>query len=56
MVRSMYCPRCEKSIKKERLEELSKELKSKFGSSSLDQGACPVCGTVLLDPERKKVQ
>ncbi|NYT12744.1 MAG: hypothetical protein GKC03_09415 [Methanomassiliicoccales archaeon] len=45
----MYCPKCEKSLKKERLEELEKQLKERFDDDSLGRGLCPVCGTPLID-------
>lgn len=44
----MYCPKCEKRVKKERLEELEKELKERFDDNSLGRGLCPVCGTTLI--------
>jgi hypothetical protein len=49
MLAWMYCARCDKTIKRERLEEISKELKERFKVDSLDQCACPVCGTPLID-------
>ena len=53
---TMYCPRCERTIKKERLEKLNEELKSRFEKDSLKHGACPVCGTKLIDVTNKKVE
>jgi ssDNA-binding Zn-finger/Zn-ribbon topoisomerase 1 len=50
----MYCPRCEKTIKKERLAQVNRELKERFASSALDKGLCPVCGYRLLDREALK--
>lgn len=44
----MYCPKCERTIKKERLEELERELRERFGNQSLSRGLCPVCGTALI--------
>ena len=49
----MYCPKCRKTIPDERLEELGKRLVEQFGSDALQKGACPVCGTMLIDPKRK---
>ncbi|MGD0057534.1 MAG: hypothetical protein ABSB83_06760 [Methanomassiliicoccales archaeon] len=50
----MYCPKCEKTIKKERLEEIRKELKNRFDSNSLERGICPVCGTQLIEMSKKR--
>jgi len=48
----VYCPKCEKTIKKERLAEVNRQLKARFKKDSLEQGQCPVCGTQLLDTEK----
>ena len=45
----MYCPRCDRTIKKDNLEQLNQELKNKFEVDSLEKGKCPVCGTALVD-------
>lgn len=45
----MYCPKCEKNIPKERIEELDKELRRRFNIDSLSRGLCPVCGTPLIE-------
>jgi len=45
----MYCPRCDRTIKKERLEAINHELKKKFKVDSLERGTCPVCGSPLVD-------
>ncbi|HXZ23916.1 MAG TPA: hypothetical protein VEH08_04195 [Methanomassiliicoccales archaeon] len=50
----MYCPKCEKTIKKERLAEVNKQLKERFGKDSLEKGQCPVCGTPLMNLAKKK--
>jgi len=54
MLTRMYCPKCEKTIKKERLEEISEELRSRFDLNSLDRGVCPVCGMPLIDMSKKR--
>ncbi len=51
---TVYCPKCEKNIKKERLADVNRQLKEKFGKDSLEKGQCPVCGTALLDLDKKK--
>jgi hypothetical protein len=51
----MYCPKCEKTIRKERLEELERELRERFANQSLSRGLCPVCGTRLIElPKEEK--
>lgn len=47
----MYCPRCDRSLKKDNLERLNEELKKKFNKDALEHGNCPVCGTPLIDVE-----
>lgn len=50
----MYCPKCERMIKKERIEEIREELKKRFKSESLERGLCPVCGTPLIDKSKER--
>ncbi|MBX8633696.1 MAG: hypothetical protein M1422_06300 [Candidatus Thermoplasmatota archaeon] len=50
----MYCPRCNKSIQDDRLDELKKSLKE-IGNEHLMHGRCPVCGTELLSVGVRKV-
>jgi hypothetical protein len=47
-----YCPRCDRSISKERLVEIDIELKERFGRSCLSSMRCPVCETEFIDLER----
>jgi ssDNA-binding Zn-finger/Zn-ribbon topoisomerase 1 len=49
----MYCPKCNKTIKDERLEEVNKQLVEQFNKDSLSKGMCPVCGTKLLKSDKK---
>jgi ssDNA-binding Zn-finger/Zn-ribbon topoisomerase 1 len=49
----MYCPKCNKTIKDERLEEVNKQLVDQFNKDSLSKGMCPVCGTRLLKTDKK---
>ena len=49
----MYCPKCNKTIKDERLEEVNKQLVEQFNKDSLSKGKCPVCGTRLLKSDKK---
>jgi len=50
---AMYCPRCERTIKKERLEDLNLELKRKFDKDSIEHGKCPVCDTPLIQLKKE---
>ncbi len=50
----MYCPRCDRTIKKERLEAINRELKGKFQVDALEKGTCPVCGSPLVDLTQTK--
>ncbi len=50
----MYCPKCERTIKKERIEEIREELKRRYRSDSLEKGLCPVCGTPLIEVSMKR--
>ncbi|MGE4275263.1 MAG: hypothetical protein AB7E27_04260 [Candidatus Methanomethylophilaceae archaeon] len=46
--RRMYCPRCERHIPPEKLEEKKEILQREFGKDDLERGLCPVCGTELV--------
>jgi len=48
----VYCPRCDKSIPKEELEERSRQLIALVGNDSLSRGKCPVCGTGMIDTDK----
>jgi ssDNA-binding Zn-finger/Zn-ribbon topoisomerase 1 len=48
----VYCPRCDKSIPKDQLEERSAQLIALSGSDSLKRGICPVCGTRMIDTDK----
>jgi ssDNA-binding Zn-finger/Zn-ribbon topoisomerase 1 len=48
----MYCPKCDRTIKKERLAQINQELKERYKKDSLERGLCPVCGTDLIDLEK----
>jgi len=50
----MYCPRCERTIRKERLEELDHELKRRFDKDSIERGKCPVCDTPLIQVKKEE--
>ncbi len=48
----IYCPKCDKSVPKEEIEERSQQLMALAGFDSLKQGVCPVCGTRMIDMDK----
>jgi len=49
----LHCPRCKKNIDKAKLEEIEARLMNDFHNDSLRRGRCPVCGTPLIDTDKK---
>ncbi|HDP97466.1 MAG TPA: hypothetical protein ENN25_07250 [Euryarchaeota archaeon] len=49
MENCIYCPKCDRSIPKDEMEERSKILREVFGNKSLEERKCPVCGTTMID-------
>jgi uncharacterized protein with PIN domain len=47
-----YCPKCDRTLPKERVEEADRELREKFGITKLSSLRCPVCDTEYLDLDR----
>ena len=47
-----YCPKCDRTIPKERLEEIDAELRARFGKGCLSTMKCPVCDTEFIDLDR----
>lgn len=47
-----YCPKCDRSISRERLVEIDAELRERFGRSGLPGLKCPVCETEFIDLEK----
>ncbi len=47
-----YCPKCDRSIPKERLVDIDAELRERFGRSCLPGLKCPVCETEFVDLEK----
>jgi predicted RNA-binding Zn-ribbon protein involved in translation (DUF1610 family) len=47
-----YCPRCDRTIPKDKAEEISNELVSRFGDTKLASLRCPVCDTSLIDLDK----
>jgi len=50
----VYCPKCEKSIPKDQLEERARQLLAMTGNDSLSKGKCPVCGMRMIDVDAAK--
>ena len=44
-----YCPKCDRTIAKERVEEVDRELREKFGVGRLGELRCPVCNSQYID-------
>jgi len=44
-----YCPKCDRTISRERLEQIDADLVEKFGKSCLSTMKCPVCDTDFID-------
>ncbi|MGQ9588064.1 MAG: hypothetical protein ACUVT7_06780 [Thermoplasmata archaeon] len=49
-----YCPKCDRTISKERIEEADRELRARFGVSKLSALRCPVCDAEYIDLDRVK--
>ena len=49
-----YCPKCDRTIPKDKLEERDLQLKRKFGVSKLSSLRCPVCDCEFVDLDKCK--
>ena len=49
-----YCPKCDRTIPKGRVESADRELRERFGSTNLSEFRCPVCGCEYIDLDRVK--
>ncbi|UCE80330.1 MAG: hypothetical protein JSV94_03945 [Methanobacteriota archaeon] len=47
-----YCPKCDRTVPKERLEEIDVELRSRFDRGCLHSLKCPVCEMEFIDLEQ----
>jgi len=47
-----YCPKCDRKIPKEKIREIDRELKERFGVDKLSRGRCPVCDTEYIDLDK----
>ncbi len=44
-----YCPKCDRTIAKDRVEQTDRELREKFGVVKLGELRCPVCNSEYID-------
>ncbi len=47
-----YCPKCDRTISKERLEAVDEELRTKFDKGLTNGLRCPVCETEFIDLDK----
>lgn len=47
-----YCPKCDRTIPKDRVDKADRELKSRFGVSKLSELRCPVCDCEYIDLDK----
>lgn len=47
-----YCPKCDRTIPKDKLEERDVELRREFGVSKLSSLRCPVCDAEFIDLDK----
>lgn len=44
-----YCPKCDRTIAKDRVEKADRELKERFDIDKLSKCRCPVCDAEYID-------
>lgn len=49
-----YCPKCDRTLPKERVGSVDRELRERFGVDHLSSLRCPVCGTDYIDLDKVK--
>lgn len=47
-----YCPKCDRTISKERVERADRELRERYGVGKLSELKCPVCDCEYIDLDR----
>jgi len=47
-----YCPKCDKTIPKDRVEKIDMELRERFGVEKLSRLRCPVCDAEYIDLDK----
>lgn len=49
-----YCPKCDRTLPKERFEQADQELRARYGITKLSSLRCPVCDTEFIDLDKCK--
>ncbi len=49
-----YCPKCDRTLPKEEIDERDEKLRKEFGISMLSSLRCPVCDTEFIDLDKCK--
>jgi len=49
-----YCPKCDRTIPKDKVEERDEKLRNEFGIAKLSSLRCPVCDTEFIDLDKCK--
>lgn len=47
-----YCPKCDRTLPKERVEQADHELRARYGITKLSSLRCPVCDTEFIDLDK----
>lgn len=47
-----YCPRCDRTIPKDRIEHADRELRDRFGVGRLGNLRCPICDSEFIDLDK----
>jgi hypothetical protein len=47
-----YCPKCDRTISKERVGSVDRELKERFDIDRLSKRRCPVCDAEYIDLDK----
>jgi len=47
-----YCPKCDKTLPKEKVEKIDMELRERFGIDKLSRLRCPVCDAEYIDLDK----
>ena len=47
-----YCPKCDRTISKDRVERADRELRERYGVSKLSELRCPICDCEYIDLDK----